>query len=162
MTHTTRKALLDSAELDFKEESAAADFAGFARDIDRIGRVDIDAMSLGKWKKLYAMLCVVGRADGKNYRIYRNAHGVCFDVTQNFMGTLDEMDMEADAPEKPEGETDAERLARWSEEARTLGEKIAHLTEMRRKLVEGRIAPLRAKMAAALEKADAAMAGAGV
>lgn len=148
-----RKEVLEFCDLDLKAHGLDRDFEDFSRYLDRIGVNDMGAMSAGKWKKLFAMMRSLSEAEGRNYCVYRNSRGVCFDVTRNFMGM--EEDIDAVEPEYALSARGSplSRLARYKREVEWIDLKIARLRERRMECIKGKIDPLREELAAAMRGA---------
>jgi hypothetical protein len=147
-----KKEILRFADLDLKNYGMDKEFSEFMEYIDDIDQSDPDALTLGRWKKLYAVLRILSDKANMNYCIYENKHSIFFDVTSNCLGSKDEISEEADdeAQRQDVKESSLDKLKRYKYEVSQIDLKIAHL-QKRREEYEVRIAPLKAEIEAVLE-----------
>lgn len=155
--HTRKKEILRFADLDLKSYRLEDEFADFMVYVDNIDRPNLDALSTGQWKKLFALLRRLADKTGMNYCIYQNKSNVFFDVTSNCVGTEDEISEENDE-DTPMGaslrnikESAIDKLKRYKYELSQLDLKIAHLQERRKDYID-KIEPLRAELATLLDE----------
>jgi hypothetical protein len=152
--HTHKKEILQFSDLDLNSYGLEKEFSGFMAYVDGIERPDLDALSVGQWKKLYALLRKLADKEGVNYCIYRNKSDVFFDVTCNCIGTEDDISEESDdgfpGALRNEKESQVDRLKQYKYELGQIDLKIAHLQERRLEYLE-KIEPLRAELADLLE-----------
>ena len=151
--HTRRKEILRFADLDLKLYDLDNEFGDFIKYIDEIDQPDPDALTVGQWKKLFAVLRKLAEKSNTNYCIYENSHGVFFDVTSNCLGTEDEISEENDdaAITVARGkESSIEKLKRYKYELDQIDLKIAHLQERRKEYIE-KIEPLKMELATLLD-----------
>jgi flagellar motility protein MotE (MotC chaperone) len=152
--HTRKKEILRFADLDLKTYGMAAEFADFMAYIDDIDRSDPDALTLGQWKKLFAVMRTLADKANANYCIYENKHKVFFDVTTNCLGSEDEISEEND-DENSNGiqrgkESSIDKLNRYKYELDQIDLKIAHLQERRKEYIE-KMEPLKMELATLLD-----------
>lgn len=154
--HTCRKEILRFADLDLKNLGMAKEFADFMAYVDSIEKPDLDAMTTGRWKKLFAVLRILADKTNINYCIYENKYNVFFDVTSNCLGSKEEISEEGDeaglgnsiqgVKESPTG-----KLRRYKYEIDQIDLKIAHLQERRKEYVE-KMEPLKTELAMLLDE----------
>jgi hypothetical protein len=152
--HTHKKEVLRFADLDWQSCGLENEFADFMGYVDDIERPDLEDLTLGQWKKLYAFLKKMSDKDGVNYCIYQNKSSVFFDVTSNCAGSEDEISEDNEGPSLQRGqnprESSVEKLKRYKYEVDQLDLKIAHLQERRREYLK-MMDPLKMELASVLD-----------
>jgi vacuolar-type H+-ATPase subunit I/STV1 len=155
--HTHKKEILRFADLDLKDYGMDKEFADFMAYVDDINQPDLDALSLGQWKKLFALLRKLSDKASMNYCIYQNKFDIFFDVTSNCIGTKDDISEENDE-ETPAGgslrnvkESPIDKLKRYKYELDQIDLKITHLQERRKEYVD-KIEPLKMELATLLDE----------
>jgi hypothetical protein len=125
--------------------------------VDSIDKPDPDALSVGQWKKLFALLRKLSDKTNMNYCIYQNKLNIFFDVTSNCIGTEDEIS-EEDEDQIPAGgsfrntkESTIDKLKRYKYELDQIDLKIAHLQERRKEYID-KIEPLKMELATLLDE----------
>jgi hypothetical protein len=154
--HTHKKEVLRFAELDLKSYKMDKEFADFMGYVDDIDKPNIDALTPGQWKKLFAVLRILSDKTNTNYCIYQNKFNVCFDVTCNCIGSEDEIFENDDEPfivDPVRGmrESPIDKLKRYKYELEQIDLKIAHLQERRKEYIE-KIEPLKMELATLLDE----------
>jgi hypothetical protein len=154
--HTHKKEILRFANLDLNNYGMKKEFSDFMAYVDEIEKPDLDAMSLGQWKKLYAFLRKLSDKTNTNYCIYENKFKVFFDVTTNCIGTEEEISEENDGPSidlsrQGSKESPSDRLKRYKYEVDQIDLKIAHLQERRKEYLE-KMEPLKTELATLLDE----------
>jgi hypothetical protein len=151
--HTHKKEILRFSDLDLKNYGMDKEFADFMAYVDNIERPDLDAMSGGQWKKLFAVLRILADKTNINYCIYRNKFNILFDVTSNCLGFEDEISEENNEPSslRSTKESSIDKLKRYKYELDQIDLKIAHLQERRKEYLE-KIEPLKMELATLLDE----------
>jgi hypothetical protein len=155
--HTHKKEILRFADLDLKSYGLDKEFANFMGYVDDVDKPDPDALSLGQWKKLFALLRKLSDKTGVNYCIYQNKFSVFFDVTSNCIGTEDEISEENNTDFPAGGslrnmkESPIDKLKRYKYELEQIDLKIAHLQERRKEYID-KIEPLKIELATLLDE----------
>jgi len=152
--HTRKKEILKFADLDLKSYGLNKEFGEFMVYIDEIDRPDPDALTVGQWKKLFAVLRTLSDKASINYCIYENKHGVFLDVTSNCIGSEAEISEDEDDTNSTltvrNKESPVEKLKRYKYELEQIDLKIAHLQERRKEYIE-KIEPLKMELATLLD-----------
>jgi hypothetical protein len=155
--HTHKKEILRFADLDLKSYGMDQEFDNFISYVDDIDQPDPDALSLGQWKKLFALLRKLSDKANINYCIYQNKFNIFFDVTSNCIGTEDEISEEDDdqtsagSSFRNTKESPIDKLKRYKYELDQIDLKIAHLQERRKEYVE-KMEPLKRELATLLDE----------
>jgi hypothetical protein len=154
--HTLKKEILRFSNLDLKNYGMEKDFADFMAYVDGIEKPDLNAMTLGRWKKLYAFLRKLSDKTNTNYCIYENKFKIFFDVTSNCLGTEDEISEENDGPfvdisRQGSKESSIDKLKRYKYEVDQIDLKIAHLQERRKEYLE-KMEPLKTELASLMDE----------
>jgi vacuolar-type H+-ATPase subunit I/STV1 len=154
--HTHKKEILRFADLDLKSYGMEKEFADFIAYVDDIDRPNPDALSVGQWKKLFALLRKLSDKMNINYCIYQNKSKVFFDITSNCIGTEDEISEEKDGLSvenfrQSSKESSIDKLKRYKYEVDQIDLKIAHLQERRKEYLE-KIEPLKMELATVLDE----------
>jgi hypothetical protein len=153
--HTHKKELLRFADLDLRSFGMDKEFSDFMAFVDDIDQSDPDALTVGQWKKLYAVLRILSDKASTNYCIYENKHSIFFDVTSNCLGSKDEIS-EEDAVEgvfnhRDREESSIDKLKRYKYELSQIDLKIAHLQERRNEYID-KMEPLKMELATLLDE----------
>jgi hypothetical protein len=154
--HTHKKEILRFSDLDLHSYGLENEFGEFIAYIDDINQPDPDILSLGQWKKLFALLRKLSDKTSINYCIYQNKSNVFFDVTSNCLGTEDEISEENDGPfletyRQSARESLVDKLKRYKYEVDQIDLKIAHLKERRKEYLE-KMEPLKMELATVLDE----------
>jgi hypothetical protein len=148
---THKKEILRFSDLDLKNYGMDKEFADFMGYVDNIERPDLDAMSGGQWKKLFAVLRIVAEKTNINYCIYQNKFDILFDVTSNCLGLYDEISEDELNFLRTGKESSIDKLKRYKYELDQIDLKIAHLQERRKEYLE-KIEPLKMELATLLDE----------
>ena len=150
--HTRKKEILKFEDLDLKSYGLDKEFSEFMVYIDDVNQPDTDALTVGQWKKLFAVLRTLSDKANRNYCIYENKNKVFFDVTSNCIGSEDEVSEDNDdaSPIIRNKESSLEKLKRYKYELEQIDLKIAHLQERRKEYIE-KIEPLKMELATLLD-----------
>lgn len=154
--HTHKKEILRFADLDLESYGMNKEFADFMAYADGIDKPDLESLSLGQWKKLFAFLRSLSDKANANYCIYQNKFDIFFDVTSNCLGTEDEISEEDDegalgGSSRNAKESPVDKLKRYKYELDQIDLKIAHLQERRKEYID-KIDPLKRELAALLDE----------
>ena len=151
--HTYKKAILRFADLDLRSYGMDKEFSSFMAYVDDIQAVDLDILTTGQWKKLYAALRSLADKTNVNYCIYQNKWNIYFDVTSNCIGTEDEIsedDGELVVRNTPSRESSLDKLKRYKYELEQIDMKIVHLEERRKEYIE-KMEPIKIELATLLD-----------